>query len=208
MCKQIRTAPSCLILGLTKLQFFTKAGCFIWTLILISAQVTIAINMLGYMLSFFNFPMQVVTVMTFVSKMALFSLCPLAIYLVGNSAKHILNSTDLSYPQYWYLLLLAVISEGTICAARIYGFWPDFQQLPTLIIDMFNFLLGVQLAVVIGSMTSSLARRCNELSFDQENSLLENGKKLLKEFRGLKEGSKMGMLIVIVFQTTLLVLQV
>ena len=208
MCKQIRTGPSCLILGLTKLQFFTKAGCFIWTLILISAQVTITINMLGYILSFFNFPMQVVAVMTFVSKMTLFSLCPVAIYLVGNSAEDILNSKDLAYPQYWYLLLFAVISEFILYAANIYGYWTDLQQLLTLILEMFNFLLSVQLSVVIGSMTSSLAKRCTKLSFDQENNLVENGKKLLKDFRGLKEGSQMGMLIVIVFQTTLLVLKV
>ena len=202
-----RTVTSWLILGLTKLQFFYKTGCVFLSLVTFSVQVPITVYLVPQILSSSNFPMQVVLVIFYMNKVALYSLCPLANYLLGSSVKDFMDIKELPYPQYWYLLLTATIAKISVHVISIYGYGNGYQPLYH-IPDMLNIFMILLLALVIGSMTSTLTRQCKKIKFYQEDELVENGKKLLSDFQSLKEGCQMGMFISIVFQTTILVLQV
>ena len=206
MHQQKRTASSWLILCLSKLLFFSKLGLVIWSCLTLSAQVPSLLN-LNIFLQLNNFPMKVLLTTYFMSDTAFYGLCPLAIYLVSSTAAVNFKIKDMSYPQYWYLLLLGAISECIYFITSIYSYTAKSTYITWLVI-LYNFFMSMILAFIIGSSTSTLTKRCFELTINREDDFAGDGKILLRDFRALKECCQLGMFIGIVFQTTSLVLMV
>ena len=203
-----QTTSSLLIVCLTKLQFFTKPGLIVWSLIISAVEAIFAFHLYERFSSFYTFPMQVVTAFNVMSQIALYVLCPLAIFLIGSSSTALLNSLDIRYPQYWYLLILGTISECIHVVGTIYSYHATFGQIYPMLLEIFKLVISLLLALVIGCTTSTLEHKFDKLSTDQEDDFVEYGKKLLKGFKCLKKGCQMGLFIVIVFKTTMFLLTV
>ena len=207
MHHQTRTAFSRLIVCLTKLKFFTKPGFIVWSLFISAVEAIYAVQVYE-LFTVYNLSMKIVVAINGMSQIGLYVLCPLAIFLVGSSSTELLNSLDIRYPQYWYLLLLGTISECIHVVGTIYSYHATFGQILVMLVSIFNLVISLLLALVIGCTTSTLVHKFDKLSTHQEDDFVEYGKKLLKDFKCSKKGCQMGLFIVIVFKTTMFLLTV
>ena len=191
-----------LMKSLSKIQFFSKLGVVIWSLIILTQQSVYFYQVASVMLHYYNFPMKVIMIIMFTSNAAYFVLCPWSIFLIDHCSGGLLKSKDVQAPRYWYLLLLAKFLAALYATLNIYTTWPKVHWL--IFLDyVLSPILDLISCLTLGTATATLAWRFSQ-HISNEN-LLQKSKNLQESYQILKSGSQLGMLIVFVLRTSYLI---
>ena len=193
--------------SLAKLQFFSGLGVVFWTLLATAVQVTSTLLVSARQMSEqFVLPLRVIFVMVWITRGAFYSCSPLAIYSMGKHAPAFLNTKDARVPKYWYLLVLSLMLSLAYNTILLILFFDS--TIKGLAHEIFNLALVLLMGTVFGIATSTFEKSCDTFKPETYENLAVNGKSLLKHYRILKDGSQLVMIVVLVFQTSHLILKV